>query len=116
MSEPAFDENFFDSADQNLTKDQLKEAKLCRLNELDDIRWVLSHVKGRRFIWRLLSWCGAFRASYVPKDSTQTAFNEGKRDVGLRLLLDVSHANPKAYSQMEDEVLAREGKKKERSS
>jgi hypothetical protein len=106
------DTNFFDAEDKVITAEQEKAANIKRMKELDDLRWVLSNIKGRRFIWKVLSSCGAFHASYVPKDANQTAFNEGRRDIGLRLLRDLGHANPKAYSQMEDEILAENGKKR----
>lgn len=107
-----FDENFIDSDERKLTEQQKKQQLIDRMTMLDDIRWVLSNRKGRRLLWFVLSLCGVFRASFVAKDSNQTAFNEGRRDVGLRLLRDIASANPKAYSQMEDEVLADQGKKK----
>lgn len=113
---PAYDPNFFDPDETKLTVEQEKEAKIQRINELDDIRWVLSNVKGRRVIWSILSMCRIFRESYVVKDANHTAFNEGRRDVGLRLLADIQTANPKAYSQMEDEKLAERGKKKKGDS
>jgi hypothetical protein len=106
------DQNFFGAEDERLNEQQKKERLSQKMRMLDDIRWVLSNTKGRRVLWFILSLCGVFRASYVPKDSTQTAFNEGRRDVGLRLLLEIQTANPKAYSQMEDEVLADQGKRK----
>lgn len=114
MSEPEYvaDPNFFDTDDNKLSEQQKKERLIARMKLLDDIRWVLSNPKGRRLVWWVLSLCGVFRASFVPKDSNQTAFNEGRRDVGLRLLLEIGSANPKAYSQMEDEVLADQGKRK----
>ena len=112
MTNDYVDENFFDSNGDKLNEEQSKAARTARLKELDDLRWVLSNVKGRRLVWKILSNCGAFKASYVPKDSTQTAFNEGRRDIGLRLLLDVGQADPKAYSTMENEVLAENGKRK----
>lgn len=109
------DENFFDAEEKKQSAQEKKDRLIARLKLLDDIRWVLSNRKGRRLIWWILSLCGVFRASFVVKDTNQTAFNEGRRDVGLRLLLELQTANPKAYSQMEDEVLAENGKKEKES-
>lgn len=112
MNKDFLDENFFDPEETKLTQEQEKEFKIQRMTQLDDMRWVLSNIKGRRVIWRFLALCRVFRESYVPKDANHTAFQEGKRDIGLRLLHEIQSANPKAYSQMEDEKLSEYGKKK----
>lgn len=109
MSKP--DSNFFDSEEEAKKIADAKDAHILRMRDLDDLRWVLSNIKGMRFVWRIWGMCGTFRASYVQKDSTHTAFNEGQRDIGLRLLLDVNQANPKAFSQIQDTILSEEGKK-----
>lgn len=111
MSQDAIDKNFFDSEYEQKKVNDEKEIRQEWLKLLDDMRWILSTPKGRRVIWWLLGIAGVFRISFAPKDSNQTSFNEGSRDIGLRLLRVVQSANPKAYSQMEDEVIAKNGKK-----
>lgn len=106
------DPNFFDSEDNLKTEEQKKEEARLQSRLEDDVRWVLSSPKGQRVFWWIWSLCNTFGASYVQKDSTHTAFNEGKRDVGLRLMLLIGRINPKILSQIQDNILAEEGKKK----
>ena len=84
----------------NVSKpDHIKKAeareKRGREREVDDMAWVLSTPQGRRFIWRYLGECGLFRSSFVGQ--FQTFFNEGERNIGLKLLADVNDAHPEAY-------------------
>lgn len=75
---------------------QAKE-KIESINDrrLNDIREVLSTRRGRRFYWELLEFCGIFKTSN--SDQFQIFFNEGMRNVGLKLLADVNEASPEAY-------------------
>lgn len=106
------DENFFDSESEARIEEQSKEERLQWLKLLDDMRWVISNAKGRRFIVWLFAVCGVWRLSFSPKDSNQTAFNEGSRDIGLRVLRVLQNADPKAYNRIDDERLADLGKRK----
>lgn len=80
-----------------------REAKRIRARELSDIRKVLSTVEGRRFIYRLWGMAGIFRCSFSA-NANQTAFNEGKRDIGLAILNDVNKAEKTAFAQMQNEA------------
>lgn len=61
--------------------------------EIDDLKWLMGSLKGRRVMWRLLRNAGAYRLSHTPGDPYQTAFNEGSRNVGNRLIaLLMEHA------------------------
>lgn len=106
------DDNFFDAHEEDEKALNEKDKLIAWMKLLDDMRWVLSTPKGRRVVWWILSLCGIFRISFVSKDANQTSFNEGCRDIGLRFLRVIQSANPKAYSQMQDEVLAEQGKKR----
>jgi hypothetical protein len=76
------------------------------LNERDeeDLRTLLKLPYGRRFVWRFLSKCGVFMQSLVPGETDSTAFNEGRRSIGLTLLKQVIDINPEAYLQMTKEA------------
>lgn len=54
---------------------------------------------GRRIIWRLLDRAGVFRLSFTDNPLT-TAFNEGRRNEGLRLLMQMQTSCPENYSLM----------------
>lgn len=53
-----------------------------------DLRWIMSDPRGRRFIWRLLGITGIFRSSFT--GNSETFFREGERNVGLKLLTEVT--------------------------
>lgn len=86
--------------------EQVKEAgikeKFGRKQELNDVYNILAIPSGRRWVWRVLSDCGVFKSSFT--GNSTTFFNEGRRDIGLRILADVMEANPDAYVQMAKEA------------
>lgn len=58
----------------------------------DDLRWVMADARGRRFVQRLLASAGVYRLSYVRGDAMETAFNEGRRNLGNELLARIELA------------------------
>lgn len=89
------------AADKNQVKEAEGKVKRTRERELNDVRMVLSTLQGRRFVWRYLSECGVFRTSFT--GNSQTFFNEGERNIGLKILADVNEAAPEAYLTMMNE-------------
>lgn len=53
----------------------------------------------REFIWELLSSCGLYTVSHA-ESTTQTAYNEGRRSVGLDVLAMLAEADPKLYGRL----------------
>ena len=82
--------------------EQVKEAgikeKFGRKQELNDMYNILTTPYGRRWVWRVMTDCGIFKTSFT--GNSTTFFNEGRRDIGLRILADVMEANPDAYLKM----------------
>jgi len=79
--------------------------------EREELRYILDDPKGRRFLWRLLDYAGVYNSSFT--GNSFTFFNEGRRDVGLFVLDEVTDADPDAYLEMQRESLneAREAEK-----
>jgi hypothetical protein len=73
-----------------------------RRTELEDLRWLMSDKRGRRFMFRLLSDSGLYRLSFA-YDAAATAFNEGQRNLGLRFLNDVMEHCPERFLEMQQE-------------
>lgn len=94
----ADDADQYNAADEAQVKERKSKAKFKRSEELRDVREVLQTPCGRRFIWRYLVDCGVFRTSFT--GNSHTYFNEGMRNVGLKLLADINEAAPEAYLQM----------------
>lgn len=66
-------------------KQQLQRiAERYRKQRLDDVAALLGLPEGRRFFGWLMDVCGANKQSYT--GNSETYFNEGKRNVWLRLL------------------------------
>lgn len=71
------------------------QAKL----EIEDLKWVMSNRRGRRFVHGLLERGGAFRLSFHTNALTMS-FNEGSRNEALRLIGHLTKHSPDLYMQM----------------
>lgn len=67
-----------------------------RKQDIRDLRALLHTREGARFLSRLFDMAGVFAISYVTGDAGATAFNEGARNVGLRVYADVLEADEEA--------------------
>ena len=67
-----------------------------RKQDIRDLRALLHTREGARFLSRLFDMAGVFAISYVTGDAGATAFNEGARNVGLRVYADVLKADEEA--------------------
>lgn len=90
------------ASDSQQVKNAKRSEESKRNQELNDVEFVLSTPQGRRFLWRLLGVCHVFKTSFT--GNSTTFFNEGKRDVGLRLLGDINEASPDSYLKMMQEA------------
>ena len=69
---------------------------------MEDLSQILCTDGGRRYLWRLLSFCRVMDRS-MDRDSHVMAFREGQRDIGMRLMRDIYEAEPNAYELMRKE-------------
>lgn len=83
----------------------MNEKQLKKRN-MTDLQTVLKTPQGRRVLWRLLQACRVHQHSFVPGDSTATAFHCGQQSVGLFLLSEIEDAAPAAYQQMRGEYIS----------
>ena len=79
--------------------DNSDKAKLAHEVELDDLKWLMSNKRGRRFVFRLLERAGVWRISFNTNALTM-AFNEGMRNDGLRLMAQITTHSAERYSEM----------------
>lgn len=63
----------------------------------EDVLLVTKTPAGRRLLWRLLVQSGLFSGSFVDSP-TGTAFNEGRRSVGVALLREWQRVAPDEYA------------------
>ena len=67
------------------------------------LKAVLATRDGRIVLWQLLSDTGIYRNSF-DRDIAVMAFNEGQRNVGLKLLDRIMSVDANAYRLMQDEA------------
>lgn len=90
---------------ETLAKDSKERAEARLALERDDFKEVVSTAPGRRFMWRLINArCGVTSSSYS-SDPYATAFGEGQRGVGIKLLNDMQEVAPEQYVVMLTEAL-----------
>jgi hypothetical protein len=63
---------------------KLTDRALAKQAE-DDLAWVLGDARGQRVLASIVAQCGVSRLSFVAGDPMATAFNEGRRSVGIWL-------------------------------
>jgi hypothetical protein len=87
--------------------DKAKQAALVAEIQVSDMRWLMADPQGRRFVWRLLAEAGVFNTTYTG-EALSSAFMEGKRAQGLKLLGEVMQHCPERFSQMQKEARTNE--------
>lgn len=89
---------------QAVRADAEKQRKQAIRDEIDELLWLMSDPRGRRFMWRQLSDFGVYQLSYVQGDSTHTAFNEGRRSMALKLTSQIMQHCPSRFTEMSKEA------------
>jgi hypothetical protein len=97
----------YDAGDRRHVERREKTAKAAHLQRNEDVRWLMGDPRGRRFVWDLLAKAGLFRSS-LAGTAEFTAFNEGRRDVGLVLLADLMRLCPGQYARMQAEAMSKQ--------
>lgn len=93
-----------DAADPKKVRASKKKEKKLKRSELDDLSFVLGDKRGRRLYWNQMKECGIYRESFVPNEADSTAYNEGQRNIGLRMLAKVMDLDPTLYIKMAQEA------------
>lgn len=69
-------------------------------SDLDSaITAIMSHPQTRAWMYELLSQCGVYRTSFS-RSALEMSFNEGARDVGLKITSEIMRVAPDSYTQM----------------
>jgi hypothetical protein len=77
-------------------KEEQKQQRIRIAQDKDDIHYVMSDERGRRFVSKLLLRAGIHACSFSGQ-SNGTIFNEGARNEGLKLLYDIKTHTPGFY-------------------
>ena len=78
------DDPFDLSGQENAKLAQRDKSKRETETEAEDLKWIMSNKRGRRFIWGMLDRAGIYRSSFT--GNSTTFFNEGQRNIGLQLV------------------------------
>jgi hypothetical protein len=70
---------------------------------LNDIKFVMGDIRGRRFVMNLLTRCSVRNSEYDPSGS-KMYFNAGLRYTGLTIEREVEEADPELYDTMRKEA------------
>lgn len=93
------DENPFDASDPGQVRQRELAARRREKSDREVLTSLLSTRDGRSWMWSFLSDCHCFALSF-DRDPYQTAFNEGERNAGQRLLTQITKTCPEALIQM----------------
>lgn len=92
----------YNSADPKQVKRRRVAARKAAKDDTAVMKAILDSALGRGWIWRFLEQCHIFETSFST-DALTTAFREGERNQGLRVLSEVLRADPAAYLAMTKE-------------
>ncbi len=79
--------------------------RLARLQQIDDLKWLMAHPQGRRIVTRLFDRTGIRRTPFNTNGSTM-AFNAGAQNVGLWLEAEITEASFEGYVKLLKEFKA----------
>lgn len=97
MSSP-FDPTDTHAHDRNAEGNALAQST-SRRAEVEDVKWLMGHKQGRRFVMRLLDKAGVYRTSFTGHNS-ETFFREGMRNLGLFVLGEVMEVTAEQFAIM----------------
>jgi hypothetical protein len=97
------------SADRGQVRRARQKERSFDRTKVNDLLAVLSLPEGRRFLWDVIKDCGVYRSSYLAAVNPEgTAFNEGRRSIGLNLIVSINEADPLALATMGMEAAKKE--------
>ena len=87
------------TADEEVVEQSRKKEKRGREREIEDLRDVLATKQGRNVLMRYMRSAGLFSRCFTGS-SNQTCFNEGAREVAIKMLDEINEANPDSFQLM----------------
>lgn len=103
------------TADRKDIRRREKAARITERQREDVTRELMSTTAGREFVWNILSECSIFSSTFTG-DALTTAFNEGRRSIGLAWMATILQACPDQYIQAQRESNERNAVNERRSS
>ncbi len=94
------DEDQYDASDEKHIAAAERKAAQDEMNRVNVVRGIMGDKKGRAWMYDIMEKCHMYSPSFIPNDPYTTAFNEGERNVGNRILADIMKAAPDQYVKM----------------
>lgn len=76
----------YQAGNDKMVRNRNRRERRARERRIADLKAVMGTPEGRRVVWGFLSEAGVFRTSFTQPNGLVVAFNEGGRNLGLRLL------------------------------
>lgn len=83
------EEEPFDASNRRHVGKRKRTSRLFRDEHLLFLGAAMGHPQGRAFLHDLLAFCRVWKISHVIGDPYETAFLEGQRNIGLRVLAGI---------------------------
>lgn len=93
----------YDAGNQRHVDKRRKAGKLRERRLAEAFKWLMGDARGRLLMWERLAESGVFHSSMADSPE-QTAFREGRRDMGLRDLGMIMRLCPDQYTRMAAEA------------
>lgn len=97
----------YDTSDPVAVNTARKRAARADRERHDVVASLMEIKEGRAWMHGMLDVCHCFATSFVQGDALSSAFKEGERNIGLRLLADVMKSAPDQYVTMIKEAKGR---------
>ncbi len=86
-----------DHGNYQVVKKAKRKKKTQEQLQQEELRELLVQKGARRFIWTLLCECGIHNISFCGELTHETAFKEGQRNIGNKLIAMLEKAKPDSY-------------------
>ena len=94
------DDEAYDAADPEAVNKARKRAVRLHKKRVDFVKAMMDMHEGRMWLFDVLNMCHMAENTHTPGDTHTTAFKNGERNIGLKILADISEANPDRYMLM----------------
>lgn len=90
----------YDAADPKIVNDTRKKSARLRKKRTDFVKAMMDTHEGRMWAYEILCMCHIAENTEVLGHPHATSFRNGERNIGLKLLADISEAAPEKYMVM----------------
>lgn len=88
----------FDAGDADAVRGREKLTKEAERKRLNGLKVIVENEDARAWLWDLMGFCGIARSSFT--GNSTTFFNEGQRNVGLKVQAELVKYFPERYITM----------------